>query len=203
MMAMQYLLEKHYIEHGLRSPQRILNPALAQAPHSIQTGDRKGKTAIYLAAANNQPDAVQLLLDHGVDPRVEDKDTIAPLSRAAAMGHERVVQRFIDWRPELCFDTDDTGRTALMHAAIHGHVEVVKALAQVQNDVNLRTKDGHTALHLATAANQTEIIRLLISLGASVNARDGLDYTIAYSRVRSLRGQSQYIDRVWSRTSRA
>ncbi|KAL3455742.1 ankyrin repeat-containing domain protein [Aspergillus heterothallicus] len=139
--------------------------------------DRKGKTALYIAAANDKPEIVQLLLERGADPSAKDKDSLTPLMKSAALGHERVVRCFVRWRRELCLEKDNSGRTALSHAAIHGQLAILRVLAEVQGDMNLSTKDGHTTLHLATAADQVEAIRLLISLGANVNALDSFDTT--------------------------
>ncbi|KAL2812048.1 ankyrin repeat-containing domain protein [Aspergillus granulosus] len=168
--VMQYLLDQYPATQKPPPGQSEANPGPSTAS-LIDARDRKGKTALSIAAANDQPDAVQLLLDHSASPYEADKDGFTPLIRAAAAGHELVVRRLLGWRRELCLETDDTGRTPLSHAAIHGHLTVLETLADVQTDVNLCTKHGHTALHLATAAHQTPTIRVLINLGANINAR--------------------------------
>jgi hypothetical protein len=58
------------------------------------------------------------------------------------------------------------GMTALMRAAFHGHVRMVRALLEHGADPNLTRNDRFTALALAAFFGHTEIVRILIDHGA-------------------------------------
>ena len=61
-----------------------------------------------------------------------------------------------------------------LQAAESGDLERVRALLDAQPDlVHARDRAGATALHLAAFNGHREIVRLLCSRGADLNARDG------------------------------
>ncbi len=61
---------------------------------------------------------------------------------------------------------DATGWTALMFASSNEKVDLVKYLILQGADVNLKAKDGTTALSLAIKEKNEEIIKMLKSKGA-------------------------------------
>ena len=65
--------------------------------------------------------------------------------------------------------------TALHHAALKGHTEVVKALLKKGADVNLANNNGVTALHLAAREGKTDVVKALLKAGIDINvkANDG------------------------------
>ena len=67
---------------------------------------------------------------------------------------------------------DANGLTPLMWAAAYGQAPTATLLLRAGADYSLKGRDGETALHLAAAGGHTEIIRILISAGASINETD-------------------------------
>ncbi|XP_033217419.1 caskin-2-like isoform X3 [Belonocnema kinseyi] len=63
---------------------------------------------------------------------------------------------------------DASGYTALHHAALNGHREVVKLLLQYEASPNVVDAKGSSPLHLAAWAGDAEIVRLILSQGPSV-----------------------------------
>lgn len=61
------------------------------------------------------------------------------------------------------------GSTALMLAAWHGHIEVVRLL--LQHETRLQRRDGRTALMLASVKGHEEIVSLLIPYEAGIKDR--------------------------------
>ena len=59
----------------------------------------------------------------------------------------------------------------MVRAIYDGNVEKLKQFIISGIDVNGRYR-GYTALHWATQESQLDVIKLLISLGADVNAKD-------------------------------
>jgi ankyrin repeat protein len=52
-----------------------------------------------------------------------------------------------------------------------GHMNIAMFLLQSDANPNFQTMHGETPLHLATRANQTDIIRVLLRHGAIVDAK--------------------------------
>ena len=64
---------------------------------------------------------------------------------------------------------DRTGRTALHQAVSQGHLDCARTLCERGADVNLTdNKGGQTALLIAASAGSYELVRLLLSYGASL-----------------------------------
>lgn len=59
-----------------------------------------------------------------------------------------------------------------MWASAYGQVPTAALLLKVGAMHSIKGPDGETAIHLAAAGGHTEIIRLLIAAGASVNEVD-------------------------------
>ncbi|MCK4539496.1 MAG: ankyrin repeat domain-containing protein [Candidatus Krumholzibacteria bacterium] len=62
------------------------------------------------------------------------------------------------------------GHTPLIVACNLNYVELAKLLISMGADINLRGKDGSSAL-IAAGANSQELVELLLSKGADINAR--------------------------------
>ena len=58
-----------------------------------------------------------------------------------------------------------------------GHMNIAMFLLQSGANPNYQTARGETPLHLATRANQTDIIRVLLRHGAHVDAKARVPYT--------------------------
>ncbi len=109
---------------------------LLAAPVSADPNKRDtitGFTPLHMACINNHPDAVTLLLAHGADPNLADKDGITPCMIAAYKGH-----------------------TACLRALAEGDGQQDKAL-----DVNVVStggpQKGKTALDLALEKNRAAV----------------------------------------------
>ncbi|XP_078052368.1 ankyrin repeat and SAM domain-containing protein 1A [Augochlora pura] len=63
---------------------------------------------------------------------------------------------------------DASGYSALHHAALNGHKEVVKLLLQYEASTNVVDAKGSSPLHLAAWAGNAEIVRLILTQGPSV-----------------------------------
>jgi ankyrin repeat protein len=63
------------------------------------------------------------------------------------------------------------GATALMAAAAHGHIEVVKLLLAAKANVEARAKYRETALILAAREGRAEVVEALLRSKAKVNAK--------------------------------
>ena len=114
-------------------------------------------TPLHLAAApqpNRTPEEcrvfVQELVARGGDPNARNVFGMAPLHRAAMVGHLPMVRALLDAGARVDL-VGPGGGTALQLAAISGHAPVVAELLARGADRRRRDDDGRTALEAALA----------------------------------------------------
>ncbi|XP_050721936.1 ankyrin repeat and SAM domain-containing protein 1A-like [Eriocheir sinensis] len=64
---------------------------------------------------------------------------------------------------------DSNGYTALHHAALNGHKDVVSLLLAHEASCNVQDSKGSTPLHLAAWAGHTEVVKILLHQGPSIS----------------------------------
>nr|XP_002730494.1 PREDICTED: ankyrin repeat domain-containing protein 24-like [Saccoglossus kowalevskii] len=165
----------------------ILNERLHQTRLLVSLGaniekrDRDGRTPLMLCTViNNQEYAFKMfmiLLRAGAYTNVRDNHGRSVLNYACLYGRVRMLKRLLKEEIlELNF-TDENGDTPLNHAAISGQLEIVKILVEELTrfgmPVDMRNKQGYTALLLATKHGNYECARVLLNEGnASLSSRD-------------------------------
>jgi len=151
-----------------------------------------GWTLLHHAACDGQKEIAQYLLDHGADVNAKANDGFTPIHVAAVQGHTETVRLLVERGaadldapssaaandverlrqlvkedPDLLEKTWYTWvwceeHTLLQHAAHHGGVESIAALAALGADPRMRDSDGFTPLMIAAAAGHTEAVRELL-----------------------------------------
>src|SRR5262249_3716180 len=99
---------------------------------------------------------------------LRDKAGRTPLYFAAQSQDAEILQLLTTYGVKL--DAGQMYAGALLDAAKAGEPQKVKELLAQGADVHVKDDSGRTALHLAVASGNTEIIESLLSSGASVNA---------------------------------
>ncbi|HEX5942846.1 MAG TPA: ankyrin repeat domain-containing protein, partial [Anaerolineales bacterium] len=119
---------------------------------------------------------VQLLVDHGANITIPDKDGITPLEHARARGFGEIEQ--------ILLATEQTRGQQLIRAAEQGDIGSVEQLLGLGANVEVQDENGRTALIAAAYENNLPIANLLIQAGADVNKQDNTQqsaYLIATS----------------------
>jgi len=138
----------------------------------VNAVNRQGCTPLHLGAAN--PEIVCALLDLGADPTIKDMDGLAPMHVASWLGCLESVEL-------LCYDprvdgfaVNLLGLTALHVAALNGHAEICKVLAdQFPLTLCQKSNEGDMPLHLAASAGRRRAMLALIECGADLRAVNG------------------------------
>lgn len=137
-------------------------------------------TLMHKVAAKGQLSLGRLLLEKGVPvDGVADDSGRLPIHWAAQEGH----LDFCNWLAEQGADIDveeEDGRTPFVYAVSEGHLAVVKYLISKGVDID-HACDGGTALTLAFAFNQIEIIELLDQSGVRYDIKSDDDYAIWFA----------------------
>jgi len=141
------------LEHGAQPNTQLKSPALQRnhTPGEPLLGE--GTTPLMRAARNGDFAALRILLDHGADATLVQKNHTTSLMLACGVGRG------------LGVFAKDVGTEADLLAA---------ATLAVDNgvDVNATNDADQTALHFAAQAGLDSIVRLLASRGAKLDAKD-------------------------------
>jgi ankyrin repeat protein len=89
------------------------------------------------------------------------------LLRAAAAGNADSVRTLVASPNVDVNGVGETGDTPLIEAARLGHDDVVRILLLAKADPNLKSKDGKTALQLASEGGHEESVALLTQAGTT------------------------------------
>ncbi len=196
----QNILDAAFITSVMhRKHASVLRKLLLQGVR-LETRMREGKTILMLAIERGYWDIVQFLLDVGANPSTKDargqdcftlakskgwEDTLSKiiatvsdkkaarqkaLLQAAAKGDTASVQELILQGADIQ-QTDEQGKTVLMYAVTSGSRELVELVARSGELVNIRTKNGISALSIATQRENEAIVNALLRAGAQVDAK--------------------------------
>ena len=110
---------------------------------------------------------VQALLQRGFDPNTVNPQGVPALMLAVKEPSLKVAQLLATWPKVKTEVRNENDESALMLAALKGHVALVKLLVENDADVN---KPGWTPLHYAATAGNVPIIELLLDNSAYIDA---------------------------------
>jgi ankyrin repeat protein len=116
-----------------------------------------GATPVALAAEVNNLEAIKLLVDAGADPLIGTESGTTPLMLACGAGTDVQRARSLDERATA--------------------VQTARYLLDRGADVNAAGQFGWTALHSASYQGLNDVIALLASKGAKLDAMDSLGQT--------------------------
>ncbi|EFO65287.1 ELKS [Giardia lamblia P15] len=160
---------------AIADDERIVNLLL---PHEAGQLDSQNRTALMLATLASSPGSAQLLAQ-------KEKGILLPDGRnammmAAGYGAHAVVLALL---PFFSYETDNEGNTALDHAAIGGHLEVVKILVQ---HLDFSIKDISRARKHATKNSFTHVEDFLtLALDERYGAKNTVTTMAPYTPGRS------------------
>lgn len=146
--------------------------------------NKKGESALALAVANNSADIVDFLLNNKADISVVDhsgNDLTTYLMQSYTAKTEADFNRKLQLllKQGFEFGKPQANGNTLYHLALDKNdVAALKFIQQSKTDVNAKNDEGITPLHKAAMkANDTEILKYLISIGAKKNVHTEFDET--------------------------
>ena len=138
-----------------------------------------GSTVLMACAEKNSRKCFQYLLDKGADVFKTRDDGADALYIAARYGHLDIIEQIMeDGKLDSLINRPTfRGRTALLTAAHHGHIQVCKFL--LKNKANLNHQDDHKFTALIYASNQGhfDVVKWLVDNGANVHLKDSFGET--------------------------
>jgi ankyrin repeat protein len=143
---------------------------------SVAATDEQGRTALIAAAYGDHLEVGRLLIEAGADVDVQDNSRqsayLVPTADASLEFLRLTLQAGAD-----VHRLDSYNGTGLIRAADRGHVAIIRELLTTDIAIDHVNRLGWTALLEAIilgdgGARHTEVVRLLVTAGASVNLAD-------------------------------
>jgi hypothetical protein len=128
-------------------------------------GDPSELTALHLASASGNIEAVRLLLAPPVnaDPRAARNNNFTPLHAAAMQGHAAVCEVLIDAGADTNVQTIPQGYAPLHSAAFAGHIDAIRVLLAHGADRTLMNYRNEQPRDTARRTGQAEAVRALMA----------------------------------------
>ncbi|MDO8587650.1 MAG: ankyrin repeat domain-containing protein [Armatimonadota bacterium] len=157
---------------------------------NVNARKKDGVTAIHIAASMGHEEVVGLLLQYGADARAEDKRGRTPLSLAAAGRHAASARLLLSKVGQALSSNGGLGGLVrggrrnlpvpaelrkifapVVKAAERGDVATVRKLLEKNPKlVNGCDASGTTPIHVAAADGRMELLWVLVSFGADIDA---------------------------------
>ncbi|XP_016981065.1 NF-kappa-B inhibitor cactus [Drosophila rhopaloa] len=149
----------------------VVTALIRMAPHPclLNIQNDVAQTPLHLAALTTQPNIMRMLLLAGAEPTVRDRHGNTALHLSCIAGEKQCVRAL----------TEKFGATEIHEAhRQYGHRSNDKAVsslsyARLPADLEIRNYDGERCVHLTAEAGNIDILRILVSHGADINAREG------------------------------
>lgn len=133
-------------------------------------GTPESSKSLILASHFGLGTIVKLLLVNGEAIDERDSWGQTPLSHAAMMGHEPVVEQLLDKGAYV--DRKDHNTTPLWWAVKFGHDAVIDRLLRHNADTEVADGQQRTPILLGASKGHDAVVRLLVENGANIEARD-------------------------------
>ena len=167
--------ERDLIQAAERGELVVVRKLFAEGAR-LNARDMRGRTALLAATQRNEVEVARFLIREGADVNAKDFVQDTPYLYAAAEGRTEILKMALAAGADLK-DVNRYRGTGLIPAAHRGHVDAVKLLLRTSIDKDHVNNLGWTALLEAVVLGDggqhyTEIVRLLVQAGASVNIAD-------------------------------
>jgi len=137
----------------------------------VNRRDVDGSTPLQWAVYNGDVAEATRLVRAGADVSLANKYGATPMSLAAEVANTDILKVLLEAGANVDSPNPD-GQTALLAVSRTGNVDAARLLLDHHASVDAREKwGGQTALMWASARRHPEMMQLLISRGADVNAR--------------------------------
>ena len=147
---------------------------IVEAGGDLESKDASGWSPLVRAAYEGHLDIVKYLLDTGVDAK--STDGTSALFWAASEGRLGAVKSLVEAGADMNTQVGDYGQTPLAEAVGNNKNDVASYLVEKGADVNLWDKEKWWS-PLMSAASRLDLVKLLVSHGADVNARNESGHT--------------------------
>ncbi len=134
---------------------------VSKAPKAASKADKE--RALFKAAGDGNLEKVVELLKEGVDANYLGYDNNTPLTEAAGLNHEKIVDILLQVENINVNAEDIDGRTALHWAVMKENPEmIISLLKNPRVDINAKNNKGDSAINSAVEDNNEEIVDIFL-----------------------------------------
>jgi ankyrin repeat protein len=156
-----------------------------------------GATALGEAINEDETQVVEELLSKGAGPNVLESRNTPPLMAAAFYCREQLVPLLLTHGAKVD-SVDIDGYSALMWSTQNcKDGAIASVLLRYGAQVNLKTKDGSTALSVAAFYGNEDAVHVLIAAGADINIESRGETALTIARDRDVGRRSSH-DRIYA-----
>ncbi|HEX7338365.1 MAG TPA: ankyrin repeat domain-containing protein [Rhodanobacteraceae bacterium] len=159
------------LHHAARSTDLSVVADLVDAGAPIDSLNRRGQTPLAAACHSANWVMAEWLVKHHARTTVEGGEP-ALVAAAGIADDDPAGINLLLANKARANARDNLDRSALMTAALEGHVLIARALIDARADVNAADAHGTTALMEAARTGATDIVAMLCAAGADIATRD-------------------------------
>lgn len=138
----------------------------------INTPQAQGMTLLMLAVLMQNPTMIELLLEHGADPSIQDPNGWSSLHYAVRSGNFAITKMLVPHVSDV--NLQDSVGWSVLHFAVCGrHYDLVDMLIRIGVDLDLQDTTGWSALHHASHMGEVIGVTLLLQNGANAYLQNG------------------------------
>ena len=145
---------------------------LIDAGADIAAKDGKGRSPLHKPSMSGHLDVLKTLVKAGADVSVTDNEGVTCLMLASYMGHTETVRYLVGLKEVDLKDVDSTGCSALRHAVVRNHPDVVEVLVDAGADIETRGSYGRSPLLAASQCGNLRVVKVLVKAGVDVCVTD-------------------------------
>ncbi|WP_042345573.1 ankyrin repeat domain-containing protein [Bacillus massiliigorillae] len=186
--ASQSLLDYEHLSKGINKEQKervkYFEKVIETSKSKINEKDEDGDTALHIAASKSDVDICKLLLKHGADSSILNKNKENPLQKAVGRGSLATAKVIYDTNHSLVKNVDRDGDTLLHDAVESSRYQMYDWILKVYPEIIDKTNnDGRTPLSLSSTYGDVQTVRYLIQHGANktIGSKENLlpyDYAV-------------------------
>ncbi|MBX9890600.1 MAG: ankyrin repeat domain-containing protein [Amoebophilaceae bacterium] len=154
----------------------------------VNEANKKGDTALHLAAQNDEKAIVKRLGHSSIDATAR--------YQAFLLGKKKTVEVLLNDKNIDVNAKDKEGQTALHDAVLHVNETIVDKLLNATNiNVNAQETNNKTALHIAASCGHHEVVQLLLNKRADKTVQNKEKKTpleVAQEALRSCKAEYKY-----------
>ncbi|KAM8716020.1 hypothetical protein ACLKA7_002978 [Drosophila subpalustris] len=149
----------------------VVTALIRMAPHPclLNIQNDVAQTPLHLAALTAQPTIIRMLLLAGAEPTVRDRHGNTALHLSCIAGEKQCVHALT---VKFCASEIHEAHRQYGHRSNDKAVSSL-SYARLPADLEIRNYDGERCVHLAAEGGHIDILRILVSHGADINAREG------------------------------
>jgi len=146
--VIKVLVEEAQVDVNVRVGPDTKSSSMRSSPLTGNLKPHARHTALSLAVASGNFDAVKFLIDHGAKIEGLDQVGLPPVSCAISLKQPELIELLLQHRADVNLPDRDQN-TALHHAAMQGDLNLVKKLVIAGAERKAQNTDGQTPLVLA------------------------------------------------------